>query len=53
MFSDYYVGPKMWNYFEIVLIFERVHYCCDSAVTKTGYDEGIPWKSRKYSIFYI
>lgn len=40
----------MWNYFEIELIFERVHYCGCPAVTKTGYDEGIPWISRIYSI---
>lgn len=32
-------------------LFERVHYCGGPVVTKSGYDDGIPWVSKKYSNF--
>lgn len=48
--TDYYVS-KMWNDFEVSLIFDKVNYCGGPTVTKpSGYDDGIKWISRKYSI---
>lgn len=48
--TDYTVNNcgGIWTF---ILSFARIHYCGYNIVKKSGYDERIPWMSRKYSNF--
>lgn len=51
MFTDYSVNNYCGVILDLYLLFERVHYCSGSTVTKSGYDNWILRISRRYLNF--